>query len=96
MSENKILSASQAASCAIGAHAGQVPSGSDMYLLHDMREVELKADAVLDLLRRRGALDGSEDGGSPSLGIVIQSLRDLDARLFLPRDDETVRSQPRR
>ena len=66
--------------------SGVVPAGATSYLLHEMREVELAVEAILDLLRRQTGLEASEGEPAALLELVVRALRELDARLFVPAE----------
>lgn len=68
-----------------GPSVRSVTPGSTSYLLHEMREVEIDA-AVLGELVSALAPTNAEPG-PPTLERVCTILRDADARLFVPNEN---------
>jgi glutamine synthetase len=81
------VSASEAAAYATGPEVRPVPPGLTTYMLHEMREVEIDADVILSLLSE----GGSHISADPRHAIkqVCEALRERDARLFMPRSQDS-------
>lgn len=82
MTTHRRPAATDPAAQASGPQVRAIPPGSNAYLLHEMREVEIGRSAIQDLLVRRGASLGTP---TPSFDEVCRALRDVDARLFVPQ-----------
>lgn len=81
MTTHQRVTGTDAAAQATGPQVRSIPPGSNAYILHEMREIEIDASVVLNLLKSLGVSLVAEN---PGIDEVCRALRDVDARLFVP------------
>lgn len=86
MESRRPLNVPDAPSESAGPEVRRLAPGSTMYILHEMREVELTPSAVLAMLHLHGTAPAGSAVPDATLTTLVEALRLLDARLFVPAD----------